>query len=68
MKGLTLRLARSRRLRDTRPATAMDHWLTVGGARPAQVAFSFRYARGLFEWTPFWGALVFGRQDRRFRG
>jgi hypothetical protein len=28
---------------------------------------AYPYARGLFEWTPFWPALLWNHQDRRPR-
>ena len=66
-KIIVLRIANSRRLRETRPATFVDHWLKTGRAQRRRLGFSYRYARGLFEWTPFWAALLLNRQNRRPR-
>ena len=65
----TLRILRSRRLFDTRPATFLDHFLCTPRKAPKvkRLRHSWAYARDLFEWTPFWPALLLNRQNRRPR-
>jgi hypothetical protein len=62
LRLVLLRACRTRRLTDTRPATCLEARLT---GRAWKIAYP--YARGLFEWTPFWPALLWNHQDRRPR-